>query len=79
MEEQTIVIKDSCDDDILGVLTVYGKDKENVAQEVERVKTVFNEVYKKLDDCWTMDDLIDALEESGMSFSWATDVKVMTI
>lgn len=79
MEEQTIVIRDTCDDSIIGVLTVYGEDKENVEQEVKRVSTIFGKVYEEKEDCWDIDDLIDALEESGMSFSWATDIKEMSI
>lgn len=79
MEEQTLVIMDNCDDSIIGTLTVYGKDTDSVAQEVKKVKTIFRQVMGKLPGEWSMEDLIDGLEESGMSFSWATDVEIITI
>ena len=79
MEEQTLIITDNCDDKIIGTLTVYGKDKDEVAKEVEKVKTIFREVMNKYPGAWDMEDLIDGLEESGMSFSWATDVQTISI
>ena len=79
MEEQTLIIMDNCDDSIIGTLTVYGKDKDGVAQEVKKVKTIFRKVMEKLPGEWSMEDLIDGLEESGMSFSWATDVEIISI
>ena len=79
MEEQTLIIMDNCDDSIIGTLTVYGKDKDDVAQEVKKVKAIFRKVMNKLAGEWSMEDLIDGLEESGMSFSWATDVEIISI
>lgn len=79
MEEQTLVIMDNCDDSIIGTLTVYGKDEESVAEEVKKVKDVFKEVMNKLPGEWSMEDLIDGLEEKGMNFSWTTDVEIMSI
>lgn len=79
MEEQTLIIMDNCDDSIIGTLTVYGKDGENVAEEVRKVKAIFKKVMDKLPGEWSMEDLIDGLEESGISFSWATDVEIMSI
>ena len=79
MEEQTLIIMDNCDDSIIGTLTVYGKDKDSVAQEVKKVKATFKEVMNKLAGEWSMEDLIDGLEEKGMRFSWATDVEIISI
>lgn len=79
MEEQTLIIMDNCDDSIIGTLTVYGKDRDSVAQEVEKVKAIFKKVMTLLSGEWSMEDLIDGLEESGMSFSWSTDVEIISI
>ena len=77
--EQTLIIKDNCDDSIIGTLTVYGKDKDSVTEKVKKVKAIFKEVMDKLPGEWSMEDLLDGLEEKRMDFSWTTDIEIISI
>ena len=67
-----IVITDNDDDDeTLGILLVEGMTEKEI-------RSVFNDVRCKLEDCWDIDDLMTELEEvceqSGKDCIWLPEV-----
>ena len=73
-DSKVIVLKNTCDE-ILAILTVYGKDKEDVENKVVRVFEIFKKVMEEKEDCWDIEDLVSDLQDSDISFSWSTDFK----
>lgn len=78
-DSKTIVLKDNCDDSVIGVITVYGKDKEDVENNIKKVYEIFNDIVQRLEGCWSIEDLMEGLSESDLSYSWSTDFTVKHI
>lgn len=74
-DSKVVVLRDTCDDGILAILTVYGKDKEDVENKVVRVFEIFKKVMEEKEGCWDIEDLVSGLQDSDISFSWSTDFK----
>ena len=78
-ESKTIVLKDTCGDNILGVITVNGKGKEDVENNVKKVYEIFNDIMQRLEGSWSIEDLMEGPSESDLSYSWSTDFTVRYI
>lgn len=78
-DSKTIVLKDNCDDSVIGVITVNGKDKEDVENNVNKVYEIFNDIMQRLEGSWSIEDLMEGLSESDLSYSWSTDFIVKYI
>ena len=78
-DSKTIVLKDNCDDSVIGVITVNGKDKEDVENNVKKVYEIFNDIVQRLEGSWSIEDLMEGLSESDLSYSWSTDFIVKYI
>ena len=69
-DSKTILLKDNDDKKDIGVLTLYGSNREQVEKAICKVKSMY-------EGNWTVKDIIEELEVNGVSFSWSTDFEII--
>lgn len=69
-DSKTILLKDNDDKKDIGVLTLYGSNKEQIENVIYEVKSM-------KEGAWTVKDVIEELEANEVSFSWSTDFEII--
>lgn len=69
-DSKTILLKDNDTKKDIGVLTLYGSNKEQIEKIICEVKSMY-------EGNWTVKDIVEELEENGVSFSWSTDFEII--
>ena len=69
-DSKTILLKDNDDKKDIGILTLYGSNKEQIENVIYKVKSMS-------EGEWTVKEIIEELEADGVSFSWSTDFETI--